>query len=543
MYIIRRYQPQINSFIATGSCRAFSLAYGLLAVVLILLGVLIFKFGSPPMNGRPWDSPVILDGAWRIACGQVPHRDFYNYLGDLPVYSTFWGMKMRGPCMSALDYGNVIVMALMVIPLAGVLRRRTGAVAAFLFSLYIGLTVITPKPMGDPYDWTDHAMLYNRFGEAFMALFVSLLLLPPRPDLAGRWPDWVEAVLAGLAWLALLACKLNYFAVGAGFFVVACVTGRIRPGRAAVCLVSLLAGLAVAAAASGISFSAMMTDYWTMMGCQSTASRLRGVAIQGTKSILLLPVLLLPVWESALGKGAAPGGWRARWRDILVILAIYGGAVALLATDCQLGEMPLLVLGALCGAEMIQRQTIPDDETPFFITARRLGPFALVVVFVMPGMVNDLKCIRYVTFAEIKKNWDAPTALQSTPLADFRFVHEGTRKAEMREYIEELNENVAMLRRHGGAGTRLNVLTFSDPYHAALGWVPARGGIMSVTTDCITPASHPPLARVVGDATLILTGQDNAALTNAYGAAWEALHLEVLDHGKNTILYRVPNSR
>jgi hypothetical protein len=47
------------------------------------------------MNGFGLDWPVILGGAWRISKGQVPHRDFYNFLGDLPFYLTFLGMKSR----------------------------------------------------------------------------------------------------------------------------------------------------------------------------------------------------------------------------------------------------------------------------------------------------------------------------------------------------------------------------------------------------------------------------------------------------------------
>jgi hypothetical protein len=331
MYIVRKYQQQIDRFICSGNRGAFFLAFALLAVALATLGTLFFKFGAPAMNGRPWDMYIILDGAWRIASGQVPHRDYYNYLGDLPFYMTALGMKLSRPCVSAIDYGNVVLMAALALPAMAVLRRRTSALAAFLFSLFIGLLVITPRPLGDPYDYTDHAMLYNRYGEAFIALFGTIVLLPPRPEFGASRANWAEAVLAGFVLVALLGCKLNYFIVGIGFFGVACVTGRIRIGWALLCLCSAAACLAIALALSKIPLPDLVNDYRMMSACQSLGGRMRGMAGRSgaggspTAGLAAHPcdcghlrrrslaaVVELPVWRNAV---AGAGGLVRRGND------------------------------------------------------------------------------------------------------------------------------------------------------------------------------------------------------------------------------------
>ncbi len=535
MRIVRKYQQQIDGLVCSGSRAAFFLAFALLVVVLAAVGMLALKFGAPAANGRPWDTPMILDGAWRIANGQVPHRDFYNYIGDLPLYVTRLGMKLGRPCASAIDYGNVVLMAALILPAMAALRRRTSAMAAFLFSLFIGLLVITPRPLGDPYDYTDHAMLYNRHGEACIALLGALLFLPPRPGFGGNRMNWWEAVLAGFLLTALLGCKLNYFAVGIGFFGVACITGRFGPGRALACVCAAAAFLAVALALSKIPLSDMLNDYRIMSGCQSLGTKIRVFAVQTIKGILFLPVLLLLVWERFLGEAKTPP-----WRDILVIAAIFGCATFLLSSNTQVGEMPLLALAALYGAEMVLRQAVAPGETPFFNTVRRLGAFLLVLLFLLPSVATDLKTIRYTTYAAIKKRWDVPESLQSTSLNDFRFVRDGTRRTDMQKYMGELDEGIQLLRRHANPEMRLNAIIFSNPFHVALGLRPASGGLICLSASGLAQRSHPTLARLVGNATHLLITHDSQILHETYGAEWDALHLQVVEETKNYTLFKIP---
>ncbi|MGD0812229.1 MAG: hypothetical protein ABSA83_01385 [Verrucomicrobiota bacterium] len=548
MYIFRKYQQQIDRFICAGGRGAFFRAWVLLVVVLAVLGMLVFRVGAPAMNGCPWDTPVILDGAWRITTGQVPHRDFYDFFGDLPFYLTALGMKLGRPCVAAIDYGNVVLMAALVPPVMAVLRRRTSALPAFLFSLYIALLVITPKPLGDPYDYTDHAMMYNRHGEAFMALLGLIIFLPPRPGIAKSWADWVEAVLAGLVMVALLGCKINYFVMGIVLFGVSCVLGRTRMGWGLLCVSSAAIFLAIALALSKIPLPDLVNDYRMMSACQSPGGRIHGLVVQGVKSIIWLPVLLLLLWEGFLGETERGGHRPTPWRHIFVIAALFTGAILLISSNTQSGEMPLLALAALYGAETIQRQSNLTAETPLFVTARHLGAFLLVLLFLFPPVITDLKTLRFVADRQLKQDWYSPEALQSTSLKDFRFVRPGTRRGQTREYMEELNEGTQLMRRHANPEMRLNALLFSDPFEVALGLIPSSGGSLALTANGITKQSHPPLARLLGNATHILTMRgtnwqwfhEEMALEDIYGAEWDALHLEVVEETKNFALFKIP---
>jgi hypothetical protein len=387
-------------------------------------------------------------------------------------------------------------------------------------------------------------MLYNRYGEAFIVLLGTIVFLPPRPGFGKRWADWAEAVLAGGVLVALLGCKLNYFVVGLGFFGVACVMGRLRIGWMLLCLCGAAAFLAIALALSKIPLSDLVNDYRIMSAGQRPGGKIHVLVIQGLKSVVWLPVLLLPVWEGFLGEAERVDHRQPAWRHILAIVAIFGGALLLLSTNTQIGEMPLLGLAALYGAEMILRQPSAPAEAPFFVTVRHLGALLLVLLFLLPPILAGLKTIRFVTFAVMKKNWDSPEALQSTRLNDFRFVRdEATRGTDSRAYMEELNEGIELLRRHADPEMRLNALLFSNPYQVALGLRPASGGTVCLCRVGFTERSHPPLARLLGNATHILTERGCKELKEVYGAEWDALHLQVVEQTGHFTLFKIPEGR
>jgi hypothetical protein len=120
-------------------------------------------------------------------------------------------------------------------------------------------------------------------------------------------------------------------------------------------------------------------------------------------------------------------------------------------------------------------------------------------------------------------------------------MRDGTRQTAMAPYMAELTEGADLLRRHANPQMRLNVLLFSDPYEAALGLVPATGGLIS--TDGLSPISHPPLSRILGDATHILMDRDYTKFKDVYGAHWDMLNLGVVEQTKTYILYKIPEGR
>jgi hypothetical protein len=231
---------------------------------------------------------------------------------------------------------------------------------------------------------------------------------------------------------------------------------------------------------------------------------------------------------------------------LVLFASIFGGALLLLSSNTQEGEMPLLALAGLYGAEIIRRDTAGTQEDSFLLTARNLGALALFALLLAPVFGTDCKTVLFAARNTPKSKWVSTPTLKSTRLNDFRFAtsSNGTRSEEMRGYMDNLDDGIQLLRRHSDPRMRLNALVFSNPFHLALGLAPAEGGVLGLTGTAITRHSHPSLKRMVGDATHILTNRGSLGfIKDAYGEEWDALHLEVVEETKDYTLYRVPEGK
>jgi hypothetical protein len=541
MRIVSQYCRQIYQFIWARGAAASLVSWAVLAVWLAALSVLFVLMGAPAMNGRAWDTALYLEGAWRIACGQVPHRDFYSCLGVLPFYVTWLGMKLSHPCVSAIAYGNVFVMVALGVSAMAVLRRRTSSLYALMMSLFLALLAVTPRPLGDSYQYTDYAMLYNRYGEAFLGLLGSILFLPPEPSLPRSWADGLEIAFAGGLLIILLFCKVNYFVMGFGFFVLAWLLGRFSAGGAVLFLLSAAAVLGVVSFATHIPATAIFQDYRISAGVTDVTQRLRAATVHTIENLLLVPVLGILLWELASRPGERNPSRAGLFRHGIVLLFLFGGALLLLSSDCQEGEMPLMALAGLYGAEIIRRDTSAAQEDSFLVTVRNLGGLAIFALLLVPTFATDCKTVLFAARDALETKWVSTATLMSTRLNDFRFVKNGTRFAEMREYMDSLDEAIQMLRRHSDPRMRLTGWLFSNPYQFALGWTPAMGGLIDLGDASVAKRSHPPLKRLLGDATHILVDvPDCLWMKDAYGVEWDALHLEVVDKTKYHTLFKIP---
>jgi len=177
-----------------------------------------------------------------------------------------------------------------------------------------------------------------------------------------------------------------------------------------------------------------------------------------------------------------------------------------------------------------------------------------LLFFLLPTLGTDLKTIRYCVRCTVQGHCFTSETLQSTRLNDLRIDSDGTRTSVAMKYMATVDEGIQLLRRRASPQMRLAVFMWSDPFHVALGLPPAKGGVLGWSWTGITARSHPPLKRLVGNATHILTGFSRGDYIDAgyglgmqcrapYGAEWDALHLEVVEETKNFTLWKVPEDQ
>jgi hypothetical protein len=194
----------------------------------------------------------------------------------------------------------------------------------------------------------------------------------------------------------------------------------------------------------------------------------------------------------------------------------------------------------LYGAEIIRRQSRGMAEDGFFITVRNAGAALVLLFFLLPTFTTDFKTIRYCVRVITEGALMTPETFRSTRLDDFRLHSGGSRKMEMRDFMETVDEGMQLLRRHIGPQTRVTVFLVSNPYSIALGLPPVEGGLIDWTPYEMARRSHPPLQRLLGNAAYVLADRGCEEIKDVYGAEWDAAHLQIVEETRDFTLLKVP---
>ena len=92
---------------------------------------------------------VLLDGAHRVAEGQVPSRDFHTVLGPLAHYLPAAGLVLSGDLGGAMPIGSALFVLLLTPAVAHVLGSRLRTTIAVPFGLFPILIAAVPINLGE----------------------------------------------------------------------------------------------------------------------------------------------------------------------------------------------------------------------------------------------------------------------------------------------------------------------------------------------------------------------------------------------------------
>ena len=157
------------------------------------------KMGYPsPDQGRWPDHPdraFSMEGSWRIAQGQVPHRDFSTVVGPAWIYGNALSVMLVGSEYArAMPLGIVMMLVLLSGLALAITLRRSIPVIGMLSVFYIA-EFLTESPF----------LEYNGVGYIFFWLILLEAFTPPERS----WKNmgWITGALLGV----LLFWKLNFF--------------------------------------------------------------------------------------------------------------------------------------------------------------------------------------------------------------------------------------------------------------------------------------------------------------------------------------------
>jgi hypothetical protein len=159
---------------------------------------------------------VILDGAYRVAAGQVPNQDFHTPLGPFAYYLSAAGYALSGTLGGTMPTAMALITLLLAWPMAHILGSRLHPVIAIPYGLFLLLILAVPINLGEGVTSLSFAKFYNRIGWAALG---ALLVMYLHPLSIARRQTILDTACATALTLVMVYTKLSYGVAALAFLV------------------------------------------------------------------------------------------------------------------------------------------------------------------------------------------------------------------------------------------------------------------------------------------------------------------------------------
>jgi hypothetical protein len=447
------------------------------------------------------DVLIFLDGANRIAFGQVPNRDFHTALGPLVYYIPAIGFGLSGRMGGALPVGMGVLILLLGPVFVHVLLSRLRPMLAVPFGAFLLLILAIPANLGDPLSSISFAMYYNRIGWVVLAL-LAVMYLHPLGKTDAPW--WRDASCAAVLVLVALYTKITYappaFAL---LLLIACDRLQRRWAGAALALVGC----------------GMLLVELVWRGSFAHVQDLIDTArVSGERNLMLFVYAALNNFSDLVIALVLAGMALYRTRRLLdgcfYLLCIGSGVLIISQNAHAWGIITLFAAGVVAAETCLRGPGLPS-RFPRSLSGAPL----LFWVLVLPGLGKHAIGMGLYAVLAIT-GFGTPLALPQFGDVRFGRLWSPGDNGFTELYIDNFAEGAALLGEIENPG-RVLVLDFSNPLSAGMGLVPPRGDISWMHWGRNLDAKHHPAPEeLFADAAFVMIpkiGINSGQLEELYG--------------------------
>jgi len=562
------------SFLADRRKTTYRIYFFLLVVFILGFVGLVAKTGCSHQSDMAWDMMLMLDGAYRLQYGQMPHVDYVSPFGIFPIWLVSLGMKIGGLNANALAYGGALGLVFFTLLAWFIAARRLSGFFAFSLSLLVGCLFVASRPLSFgllyyffEFSHASYAMWYNRVGWALLSILAIQAFLLPNVKEESRLVSDMEAFLAGCLVSLLALTKVNYLAAALGIIVVGfCVT---QPGRRRIfwslagiaCLPALLLTLTHFSARAWIDDILIMGR---LTDPHMRSVRLGQLVLGNLSDVLLVGAVLLLFKPFC---GGLNGAWKEGGFGRLAIIcgACVSIGLVVLNLNMQVHEVPLFAVACAVILETALRAwtkgAVNKSGTELFRLWFAVGTG--IYLFLVAGtMLNDAASVVYSWAVKNHMKYSVPASgiLQSKSLGpelmppkqgepvekenvlrdiaarrDFSLYMVGRVSFTPFQYAHLLNDGLALLKPHTTPESRVFCMDLVNPFpFALLLQYPKKEPVWWVYNDRIFPKAE----VMFGDVTHVM--RPKFGLDNNSGMIKEVYHaylLENFDHVSASVLW------
>lgn len=463
-----------------------SLGWTILAIGAVLALVLALP-GQTITTKYVNDLFIFLDGAYRIAQGQVPNRDFHSSLGPLAFYIPALGYGLSGSLGAAMPVGMGLTVLILSAIGAHLIATRMQAVIGVPLAVFLLLIAAVPLNPGEGLGDLSFAMFYNRLGWTALGLLLVLYLPPLR---TGRRQGLLDGACAAALVLFLLYLKASYGLVAVAFVVFMLFDRQARPWAAAA-----LAGCALLMVAIEPMWRGSATYLGDVLLARDVSGELPG--IQRLTTIVLQNLADVAVYAAF---AVILLVLRRSIRDLLFVG--FCGATGILLIEQNFQIVGILTLGA--SAAVIAQALAGQSFAARRWRGLAAGTPLFLAILMLPVTAHNAAGLMLHTGLALTRQGE-PIALPN--YAGVRLVQLTNEwlYGNFARYNRSLADGAEALASLDIAVERVVVLDFVGPFSAGLNLVPPRDDSPWYHWGrTLNEVVHPPAAALLGDAQIIM---------------------------------------
>ncbi|WP_127752032.1 hypothetical protein [Devosia sp. 1566] len=455
-----------------------------LALVLALPGETIATRGLEDLFS-------ILDGAHRIAWGQVPNRDFHSALGPLVYYLPALGLGLSGSYGAALPIGMGLLLVVVAAIAAHVLSSRLHLALALPFAAFLFLVLAVPMHLGEGVTALSFLFFHNRIGWVCLALLLVMYVEPK--EAVGRGVA-LDIACATILVLVMVYTRATYGMVGGAFLLLMLITGRWRWAGGALLATLLVAGgielvwHGSASYASDVLMALQTGGWW-----RGTQGSIIDLLLGNFADYLLFGLLVaLLFWR------------RFNWRDLLFFLFCAVAGYWLINQNEQRWGILTLHAGAAVAAEYLLRNMAARAGRPAGAVVNPPGVTLYFAALLLPTIVH----------CSIALLLHAGTALVNGGQALAIPRLEGVRLANLWTngdfngstwYLGTITDGLAALENLPEPPQTVQVLNTPNPFSLALNLPPPAGDKLDLRWNAtLNETFHPAPEDLFADAAVVM---------------------------------------
>ncbi|MBM6580057.1 hypothetical protein ILT44_07690 [Microvirga sp. BT689] len=448
---------------------------------------------------------IFLDGAHRIASGQVPNRDFHTALGPLSFYVPALGYWISGSMGGAMPAAMAAMTVGLALPIIHILGSRLRPVVAIPYGVFLLLIVAVPINLGESIASLSFAMFYNRIGWTALS---TLLVMYLRPEQTRGQQDVLDALCAAVLTLTMLYTKLTYGLVALGSLAFMVFDSRQRRW--------VLWALGV------IALAVLTIElFW-----HSSLSHLEDLAlagqVSGTKGIVdlassflghLRDYLLLAIFAIMVL-------WRTRSLRHLLFFGICAFPGLLIhSQNSQAWGIITLFAGAAVATEILLRFGMPTGRKGN--RTLNIGAPLLLLAFLLSTSLYCFMALGLHTIAAVTRMGE-PFGLPRFNELRLTTLWVPGDRTFVADYLTSIREGARLLGELPVKPENVSVLDFANPFSAGLGLPPSRGDYAWLHWGRnIDDRHHLPPKELLGNVDILMVPKDginDAPLRQLYGA-------------------------